>query len=48
MFPECPEHCSVEGKLSEYSRNTVRWLGCSCIFFDALEIKLDEDNNLMQ
>ena len=21
MFPGCPEHCNVEGKLSEYSRN---------------------------
>ena len=29
MFPGCPEHCNVEGTLSEYSRNIVFRLGGS-------------------
>ena len=27
MFPGCPEHCNVEGTLSEYSRNIACRLG---------------------
>ena len=27
MFPGCPEHCNVEGTLSEYSRNIPCRLG---------------------
>ena len=42
MFPGCPEHCNVEGTLSEYSRNIAWCLGRNLVKETDYNTKINE------